>query len=206
MNPSDPEFVNDYMEIYGCDFIQYCWATNAYNGKSIGVDAIHRAAATIVAACRGWLVRSRWEWGIFVKPYRNDGLIQYDAELEARDEMQYISDCVAQGCYVGHHDFNHDGDPDNTIGMPFGVQDALQIRMIKWLLRYDKKHYLKLADKRLITAIHDYQTDRLCAVTQVLRAKGVPREVFATHCGGFDIAGIYGVGYLSKGVKSCGGG
>ena len=82
MDPSDPEFVNDYMEIYGCDFIQYYWATNAYNWKSIGVEAIHRAATKIQAAFWGMWLRSQWEWGRFVKPYRNDGLIQYDVELE----------------------------------------------------------------------------------------------------------------------------
>lgn len=197
MDPPDPEFVNDYMEIYGCDFIQYYWATNAYNWKSIGVEAIHRAATKIQAAFWGMWLRSHrafGKWGGFVKPYCNNDLVQYDVELEARKEMLYYSCCVAQGSYVSGA--RQRRNPYNTIGMPFGVQDALrEVSMIKWLLRYDKKRYLMFADKRLITAIHDYQTDRLCAVSQLLRVKGVPREVFATHCGGLDIAGIYGVGY-----------
>ena len=70
----------------------------------------------------------------------------------------------------------------------------LKLPMIKWLLRYDREQYYKLADLSnswsLVLAIHNHQARRLCAVSQVLSANGVPREVFGTHCGGLDIAGI----------------
>ena len=59
------------------------------DGPAGGVDAIHRAATRIQAASRGLWLRSQWEWGIFVKPYRNSSLIPDDVERDARDEMLY---------------------------------------------------------------------------------------------------------------------
>ena len=111
--------------------------------------------------------------------------------------MEYYANCLKQGCCcVPFHvfDMKHSDDTDDDVGKPFGIKDALGMPMIKWLLRYDRKQFYKIADLSnawsLVSAIHNYQTGRLCAVSQVLRGKGVPRELFAAHCGGLDIAGI----------------
>ena len=39
-------------------------------------------------------------------------------------------------------------------------------------------------------SMEDYQGERLCATAEVLASKGVPPEVFATHCGGLDMDGM----------------
>ena len=77
----------------------------------------------------------------------------------------------------------------------YTAKDAVNDVIVKWLLRYDRPLYNKLADhdessQYLANAIDNYQRDRLCAVSQLLSAKGVPRDVFATHCGGLDIFGL----------------
>ena len=156
-----------------------------------------RAATKIQAAYRGWELRCQLEWDLFDKPHLNERLLSHDGCAEAwiACNMEYYANCLTHGrcCVPFYRDPDID-DPDNNVGEPFGSKDVLKLPMIKWLLRYDREQYYKLADLSnswsLVLAIHNHQARRLCAVSQVLSANGVPREVFGTHCGGLDIAGI----------------
>ena len=150
------------------------------------------AATKIQAAYRGWALRSQWDWNdllVIKTAYQNSQrLLSHDdcAEGWTCCDMKYYADCLTHGHYFDKSDID--------VGKPFGVKDALEVPMIKWLLRYDQKQFYKIADLSnawsLVSAIHNYQAGRLSAVSQVLSGKGVPREVFAAHCGGLDIAGI----------------
>ena len=124
-----------------------------------------RAATKIQAAYRGWRV-PRGVWA--------------DMYLADKEELftwnfQRVASEIGRGGYT--------------------AKDALNELPVRWLLRYDRPMCNRLADRDeslqyLVNAIDNYQRDRLCAVSQILSMKGVPREVFATHCGGLDISGI----------------
>ena len=155
------------------------------------------AATKIQAAYRGWALRSQWDWDDLPVQYQNSQrLLSQDGCAEAWTccDMEYYADCLTHGHYCVPFDRVHLSDSDIDVGKPFGAKDALEVPMIKWLLRYHQKQFYKIADlsnaRSLVSAIHNYQAGRLSAVSQVLSGKGVPREVFAAHCGGLDIAGI----------------
>ena len=155
------------------------------------------AATKIQAAYRGWALRSQWDWDDLPVQYQHSKrLLSHDGCAEAWTccDMEYYADCLTHGHYCVPFDRVHLNDSDIDVGKPFGITDALGVPMIKWLLRYDQNQFYKIADLSnawsLVSAIHNYQAGRLCAASQVLSAKGVPRDVFAAHCGGLDIAGI----------------
>jgi hypothetical protein len=159
---------------------------------------MYRAATKIQAVYRGWELRCYL--GLFDNPHLNERLLLLRslrrgwAEAWTACDMEYYANCLTHGrCCVPFYRVQVDG-PDNNVGKQFGCKDVLKLPMIKWLLRYDREQYYRLADLSnswsLVLAIHNHQARRLCAVSQVLSANGVPREVFDTHCGGLDIAGI----------------
>ena len=147
------------------------------------------AATKIQSIFRGIHLRAQWEEGLHVKPYRHDCLLEYDAEGEALADMMDIDVSVKTGRLAEPW---WGGGP-NWTERAYTVTDALNEGMIKWLLRYDQAHLLRLSYKAsattLVEGIVEHQKARLCAISQVLAAKHVPREVFAGHCGGLDIGG-----------------
>jgi len=114
-----------------------------------------------------------------------------DKEDDAYRDLSDIRTSLRTGRLESPWDVPYDEDHlVEGVGEPFSLNDVLNIRMIKWLLRYDRKHLAYLApDIFAIIELRDYQRSRLCAVAQVLSAWGVQRDVFAAHCGGLDIAG-----------------
>jgi len=157
------------------------------------------AAATIQAALRGYLARRRvehWhgggEWnfdpgdlqGNWIEAWRSYDIEVGNNTTAVHDEMWDIAEAVQ----TGWHDWDQRYE-EEWAWQRYSIKEAMNEPMVKWLLRYKKSWFRVQAPAYLLEVIVDYQRGRLCAVGQVLAAKGVPREVFATHCGGLDIGG-----------------
>ena len=114
---------------------------------------------------------------VYRKPYHDfEGC--YEAVFDASREMEDIAMSLEQGHRVWPWDlpeWNYEMGPlpsylkEAGYGEPYTIRDVLNEKMIKWLLRYDKRQFLKLAPESLSSAVEDYHQ----RVRQVLGKRGI---------------------------------
>ena len=139
---------------------------------------MEKAAALIQANFRGFTERRPFMWeGMYnircrPKPYQDfDG--NYDAQMDASRDMEDIAKSLEQDSRVWPWDL-HDSAPEEYIvragvGEPYTISDVLNERMIKWLLRYNRRQLHFLAPDWLEHVVLHTIKQRVKRIMSVLR-------------------------------------